>query len=174
MTPTRRFRKIGEIDKDTLAHYAPYIAGLLDGEGTFTIHWNKGVRCPSFSPLIMISMTNEEAISLLAEKLRVSYNTKVRKDRRTNYVMRITTRHEIVMILEALKRWLIVKREHAQIILEFIALKERKELPRKEIMSKQAELYLRIRQLNPKGRPFDPDELRSALKERIENYFKNK
>jgi len=34
-----RYKKLGEISKDKLAMYAPYITGLLDGEGTFTIRW---------------------------------------------------------------------------------------------------------------------------------------
>jgi len=170
----RRFAKIGEIDKSTLAHYAPYIAGLLDGEGTFTLRWNRGARCPSFYPSIMVSMTHEGVIRLLAKAFQVSYTTKVRSGRRAYHLLRITTKHEMVMILEALRRWLIVKKEHAQIILEFLALKEREELTPKEIVSKQAELYLRIRQLNPKGQPFNPEELRRALEDRIENYFKNK
>jgi hypothetical protein len=169
-----REQKIGEIDKGMLDIYAPYIAGLLDGEGTFTIRWNRRSRRPSFSPLIMVQMTHEGVISFLGKTLQVTYTTKVRKSRRTYYVLRITTKHEMVMMLIALSPWLIVKKEHAQIILEFIAMKERKELTRKEIMSKRAKLYLRIRQLNLKGRPFDPDELSSVLEDSIENYFKNK
>ena len=175
MTAHIRLRqKIGEIDKNTLAHYAPYIAGLLDGEGTFTIRWNRGTRFPSFYPFIMVSMTNEEVIRFLAKTLQVDFTRKVRNNRRTYYVLRITTKHEIVMILEALKPWLIVKKEHAQIILEFIALKEKEELTHKEIVSKRAELYLKIRKLNLKGRPFNPDELRSDLEDCVRNYFKNK
>lgn len=177
----RRFLKVGEISKDRLAHYAPYIAGLLDGEGTFTVRWNRRARSPSFQTYIAVSMTNEEVISLLSKILQVTYSCKLReKGRRPYYMLRITTKHEIVMILEKLLPWLIVKREHAQIILEFIALKERKKFARKEIdivkeiVYEQVELYLKIRQLNSKGPPFYPDELRSTLEDRIESYFKNK
>lgn len=177
----RLYRQIGEIDEHKLSKYVPYIAGLLDGEGTFTIKWNKRARSPSFYPLIMVSMTNEEVISFLSKTLQVTYTRKLRKkSRRPYYMLRITTRHEIVMILEALRPWLIVKREHANIILKFIDLKEQKKLARKEIdivkkiVYEQVELYLSIRQLNPKGRPFDSDELSSTLYDYIENYFKNK
>ena len=169
-----RPRKTGEIDKAMLTRHAPYIAGLLDGEGTFTIRWNKRARFPSFQPLIMVSMTNEEVISFLAEKLQVDYTRKVRKGHRAYYVLRITTKDEIVMILKALSPWLIVKKEHARIILEFIALKEKEGLTRREIVCKRVKLYLRIRQLNPKGQPFAPNELSSALKDCIRNYFKDK
>ena len=119
-------------------------------------------------------MTNEEVIRFLAKTLQVDFTRKVTNNKRPYYVLRITTKHEIVMILEALKPWLRVKKEHAQIILEFIALKKQEGLTRKEIVSKRAELYLKIRQLNLKGRPFNPDELRSDLEDCVRNYFKNK
>jgi hypothetical protein len=170
----RLLKKVGEIDLDVLNRHVPYIAGFLDGEGTFTICWNKRARSPSFRPLISVSHTNEEVIQLLKKTLQVTYTPKMgKKGHRPYYLLRVTTKNEIITILEALKSSLIVKKEHAQIILDFMALKEKREFTRKEIAFKKAELYLRIRQLNPKGKPFDLEELRRALEERIEDYFKD-
>ena len=63
----RRLMKAGTIDKDTLADRAPYIAGLLDGEGTFTIVWNRRARRLNFRPLIMVLMTHPDGIIHIAE-----------------------------------------------------------------------------------------------------------
>jgi hypothetical protein len=175
MSIKRLPKKVGEIDLDVLNRHVPYLAGFLDGEGMFTIVWNKRARSPSFRPLISVSHTNEEVIKLLEKTLEVDYTPKRgKKGHRAYHQLRVTTRKEIITILEALKTSLIVKKEHAQIMLDFLALKEKREFTRKEIAFKKAELYLRIRQLNLKGGSFDPVELRRALEERIEGYFKDK
>ena len=163
-------QKIGEINKDTLARHAQYIAGLLDGEGTFTIRWNRSARSPNFQPLIMVAMTHKGVIKYLAETLKVTYETKERINQRTYYLLRVTTKDDIVMILNALMPYLKVKKEHAKIILELIDLKARPYT--RENVTRMTELYLKIRQLNPKGSPFDPDKLKSDLDQYIENCFK--
>jgi hypothetical protein len=165
----RKTRRVGTMNKDTLADRAPYIAGLLDGESGFSINWNRRARRLNFRPLITLSMTHLGVITHIAETFQVSFKVEKTKKRKS-YKLAVTTRDDITTILEALIPHLIVKKEHAQIILELIALKERAYT--RENATRMAELYLRIRELSTKGPPYDPDKLKSELDKSIDSWFK--
>jgi hypothetical protein len=152
-----KLRKIRSIDSSLLDDSASYLAGLLDGEGAFTIHWHKSNPL-YFEPLIGIGMTHEETISFVARLLGVSYATRERKKSfKTMFYTGVTRRADLKIILDALKPRLITKRKQAELLLEFLSPeKTPSQKTRMKTLQKQADIYVKLRELNMRGtKPFD-------------------
>jgi hypothetical protein len=71
-----------------------------------------------------------------------------------------------VTLLEELLPWLIVKKEQAETMLRFLNL--RAERSAKEYANEKAELYLKMRKLNQRGKGLDLEKERKAIFQRIE------
>jgi hypothetical protein len=127
-------KKLGEIirqlndlvsmqDNPTQAVLFPYIAGIIDGEGTLRInevkikaHWNT-----SYHPLMSCGMTVREVPELLCKILGGS----VREERVANVNWKsvwrwtLTGRLQIYSALKIIQPFLIVKREQAKVLISF-------------------------------------------------------
>jgi hypothetical protein len=174
-----RFRKVSEIDLTILEENAHYIAGLMDGEGAFSIVCV--LERLYFRPLLSLGMNHEETVRFAAEKFGVNYKGVLQRRKsysggvaketvRTTYVTRVLVEEDIKKILTALSPSLITKKKHAELILEFIDLKQRApgtNIGRKDMLQKQAEIYSKLRRLNPKGRPFDYEKWKKKFGEAI-------
>ena len=171
--PKFRFRKIDDVDKTMEEDRIPYIAGLLDGEGGFSIKMTNK-RPPRFQAHISLQHTHEETVSKFAEWCGVDYKNRLGKKGRRLYYTRINTQEDLRKLLEMLQPWLITKKKHAELILEFLSLtrelqsSEKTLDPSRErsIRSEQVDIYIDLRKLNlkdPQARHVDYEKLREEL-----------
>jgi hypothetical protein len=113
-----------------------YLAGLIDGEGSFGITKHKAntTREFYFYPYISISNTNEVALRFVKEKLGDIGNlhcVTTKKRKMINYwkpafQFCIGKRKQILEIIPKILPYLIIKKEHALILLEFCRQREKK------------------------------------------------
>jgi len=173
-----RFKKVGEIDPDILQQNSQYIAGLMDGEGSFSIISNP--KRLYFRPLLALAMNHEETIKFVADKFGVDSKPILRKRKshvegeagttaKTTYVTRVFVEDDIVKVLTTLLPSLITKKRQAQLILEFIRTKQQFSgtKARRDLLLKLGEIYVQVRRLNPKGRRFDYDKWHKQFDEAI-------
>lgn len=176
----RKTQKIGEIDKQAFMKRSAYIAGLMDGEGSFSI-----IYVPKriyFRSLLALAMNHEETIKFVAKICSVDYKVITRKKKspvdevaeetaKKTYVMRVMVEDDVERILNMLLPSLITKKRQAKMILDFISINQRisgtNKETRKDLLRKQAEIFLEVRRLNPKGGPFDENIWRKQFDEAI-------
>jgi len=133
--------KVEKVKSDKVA----YIAGIIDGEGTLSIH-----KTPTgYSPVIQIVNTNKELIEFIRKYLGgasfCEIKHKHRKREKNCYYLKIRKTKKVLELCKLFLPYLIVKREQAKILIEFCRAKLRGDL------NKQKELYYRIKKLNAKG-----------------------
>jgi len=127
-----------------------YIAGLIDGEGTIAIHkaCDRRRKNPRYYPMIQISNTNRDLLEFCKLKIGAGgvylANRNRFPNRKPTYVFHVQAMLNVQDFLNQVIEALILKREQAKIVLEFI---EKRLLTRKQSVS----LYERIRLLNIKG-----------------------
>lgn len=164
-----RFRKIHDINESLLHEYAGYIAGLLEGEGSFSLHYQKKRGKMSFQPKIKIGMSDEETIRWLADLLGVNYKPKVQKGygRKLMYYTQVSTTKELKIILPELLPWLHGKRRQAELLLQFLSLKDR--LPEEtDVYHEMIDIFLELGQLRTKGPRFNYEAWRKRLQSKAE------
>ena len=181
MTKTgMRFKKIGVINPTKLNKYAPYLAGLLDGEGGFSIKANRS-KPPSLQAYVTLQMTHEETVKWFADLLSVDYDQRPRK-KTTLYRSGVFTEDDVKILLEAILYWQITKRKHTDLILELFSLKEKLSNPEaygvdatveKDIRLRLLDIYSEVRRLNLKGKPLTLGRLKE-LRDQVEELYKRK
>lgn len=100
-----------------------YIAGYLDGEGTITLLWKKSREGHGYSPMVLFTNTNQESMEWIRAKIggNLIVFKKVRDNKkwRTLYTLRTGSVLHIQQLLKMLLPYLIIKRKHAELMLEF-------------------------------------------------------
>jgi len=148
-------------DNPTQAVLMPYIAGIIDGEGTLRInevrvkaHWNM-----SYHPLMSCGMTVREVPELLCKILGGSVREERVANRKWKPIWRwtLTGRIQIYAALKIIQPFLIVKKQQAQVLTSFCEgwvspkrvyhmwVVDPKQLQWRE------EMYLKMRELNAVG-----------------------
>lgn len=151
-------------DNPTQAALYGYIAGILDGEGTFQIAKTTSQRSldswnmvnPKYSAKICMGMADPEAIMLLAEVL--GGNTRLETtppDRQDIYRWTLCSRLGILRVLPELLPYLRVKRKQAMLLLEYCLgfedLRSRPEDIKAAEYQRREELYRKLKKLNAVG-----------------------
>jgi hypothetical protein len=126
-----------------------YFAGIIDGEGTIRIIRALGKW---YAPFIQITNTDRE----LMDKCRTIFKIgKLYKEERPKlrhkpkYVYNIASVQGVKQILEQVKDILTVKRRQAELVLEFISLKEEKE--DYGVLPREIEIFEEVKRLNARG-----------------------
>lgn len=125
-----------------------YLAGIIDGEGCITI--GRGFRpngTINYNAILMVTNTDLKVIKWLHEQFGGSYykskpNNFVSKE---SYRWRMLKKAEIELMLLAIIPYLIIKKEQAKILLEFVRL------TRNDDVQKRQELSIKIMALNKRG-----------------------
>ncbi len=103
---------------------AAYIAGMVDGEGGLSISKKDPPnRSVTYGVSFTITNTNTEVLRWIRDKLgsgKVEPKPKSERQWKLVYQLIFET-YEITPILLRIKNHLIVKREHAELVLQFIA-----------------------------------------------------
>lgn len=170
MTPRIHARRIRDVDERMPKDRIPYIAGLLDGEGGFSIKITRRDP-PDFHAYISLHMNHEETIKLFAEWCGVDFDPKPSKKGAPSYYALIGKEDDLQKLLEMLDPWLITKKRHSQLIQQFLSLKRelraRGLSARKSILSEMIRIYIELRKLNPKGPSADYNKLEEELHKEI-------
>jgi len=114
----KRWRKYKEI---TLTEVdKAWLACAIDGEGTISIYPPRKGR--DFRPLLALYNTNQEFVEKFAEMLGISNLTKKRQRRKWKvcYSLRIEAKGIILRILELIYPYLIIKKRHAELVIDAI------------------------------------------------------
>ena len=135
-----------------------YLAGIIDGEGTITILKHDQYKRNTFvyKPRIIVGNTDYNLIMWLLNNFDGTIlKNKIRyHQRKQHYMWRIFKRSDIYEIMINIQSYLIIKKEHCNIMLQFIKERESKCI-RKDYYGpygkKELECYEKIRILNIRG-----------------------
>jgi hypothetical protein len=119
-----------------------YLAGMIDGEGSITIFlskFNHKFHCLE----TMLSITNNCKEGL--EFCNTIINGKIRLRTNKTFEIKITNQRKIKSVLEKIYPYLIIKKQQASVMLEYIKSRERKQRGYNQI---EIELANKIRNLN--------------------------
>ena len=169
----KRFRKVHNITPDSLTKHAPYLAGLLDGEGTFAIRVTKRGTL-LFSPMVEISMSHKGTIEFVARIFGVTRG-KAKQNKphhKDMYYLRVTTQDEIKQIAEALLPYSITKHEQIRLVLKFFSLKDtfpggKYDSHFRDILLKMIDVCIEVAKRNERGEPPNYDAMREELRARL-------
>jgi hypothetical protein len=162
-----------DINNEELEEKAPYLAGLMDGEGTYTLRPITRGKHLNFSALICLSMTDEKTVKFAANVFGVTYAKKVKKrPYKDYYFLRVTTKYEIKQIANALLRHSITKADQIELLLSFYLLEyilpeDFTDPSYQNIMEKIIDLYILLKKSHERGSPPDYEALRETLKQKI-------
>lgn len=148
-----------------------YVAGLIDGEGSFCMCKSvgkasraQGRTSPIYNCRIRIGMVSKIAVQYVANTfpgMGAFYNEGVRKDRPNHQVMyrwEVSNRKHVCQIIDALIPYLVIKREQAYLLLEFchewkddrVKHENTRRTSPKELQRRE-DFYLRMKKLNVVG-----------------------
>lgn len=150
-------RVIPKIDRDTLL----YLAGLVDGEGCIRIgrarkQKNKSDYC--YTAEVKVVLTHEGAIKFMADKLARPYmHLKAREGEnwKDTYRVSIHDIHGITSFLEQIIPFLIVKKQAAEVVLEFCKSRGRSwpsDNYNRAYSENELQLCTAIKEINRRGR----------------------
>jgi len=124
-----------------------YLAGILDGEGCLSITAGQKATCINYNSTLQVQNTSKQLIDWLQTKFGGSVYLSKKETEKTKeaYMWRVLKKKEIEVLLLATLPYLVVKREQAKILLEFVRL------PREANNELRAVYYQRLRILNSRG-----------------------
>jgi len=124
-----------------------YLAGILDGEGCLTIGAGQKETCTNYNSIVVVQNTSKKLIDWLQAKFGGSvYLSKKETDKtKAAYMWRILKKKDIEILLLAVLPYLVVKREQAKILLEFVRL------PREANNELRAVYFQQLKVLNARG-----------------------
>lgn len=125
-----------------------YLAGIIDGEGCLTIGAGKKGNVTNYNSIIMVANTNEKLIKWLQHNFGGNYYKSGRDvpNQKPAYIWRFLKKAEIEKLLLAILPYLIIKREQAIALLEFVRLPRYQETP-----EKREALFQKLKSLNKRG-----------------------
>ena len=155
-------------DNQMQAALWPYLAGLIDGEGSFVIQKTEVEKIASSSrsktakylAYFCIGMVDREPLDLIQKTIGAGkvYEERV-PNRRSIWRIRFAGRLKLMPFMEKLLPYLIVKKRQAEVVLDFCKnwkTSDRNELGQKKQVDSQElqrreEAYLKMRKLNAVG-----------------------
>jgi hypothetical protein len=154
---------------------ASYLAGLLDGEGSFSI-----CRCKcklldghsrfNFQCRIEIGMSHRPTIEFISKifdsKIRVYIPRNGRWNRKNMYYALLSSSKELKEFLPQVLPYLITKSKQCKLLLEFVNFPKPK-WPQRTGIEAKAELYRKVRNLNTKISEEDFEKVKRMLLRRI-------
>ena len=144
-----------------------YLAGLIDGEGSFVIqktavekiHKSSKSKTPKYLAYFCIGMVNKEPLDLIQETIKAGkvYEECV-PDRRSIWRIRFAGRLSLMPFVRNLLPYLIVKKKQAELMLDFcekwttpVNEGGRRVRVSDEELQRREEAYLKMRKFNAVG-----------------------
>jgi hypothetical protein len=143
-----------------------YLAGLIDGEGCLTILKNKSQQNENVSPVytacLIIVMTDSEVIQYIKDLLGVGSIFIQHRENQglkhsDTYRYTLNTHGKLYELLSSISPYMIVKRDEAAILLEYLALPKAKQAGRNHSTSpyyvmQRETYYQRLRDIKTRGK----------------------
>jgi len=131
-----------------------YVAGVMDGDGSFSLIKRKGSVSPLYFPMMQLSCEKEILIDLFIDKFggRKFVRTKLSKvSKKISYNWKIEKNNSCIPFLKLITPYLVIKKHRAEILLNFCLEHEFKRgsgrLDPMELRYRE-KTYLKIRDLN--------------------------
>jgi hypothetical protein len=155
-----------------------YVAGIVDGEGTITIGRSEYMNTKTgkyrhgqkyhqvgFHAVISVKNTDERLMKWLQSRFGGQYYTEKRIEAawKDAYKWHHCAENKEQFLL-AILPYLVLKREQAKILLEFLRIEKWLKVP-----TKRQELYEKIVALNQRGKPVETNTQDSSDEEKIES-----
>jgi hypothetical protein len=101
-----------------------YLAGIIDGEGCLTIGAGNKGNVTNYNSIIMVTSTSEKLVKWLQHNFGGNYYQSGREvpNCKPAFIWRFLKKAEIEKLLLAILPYLIIKREQAILLLEFVRL----------------------------------------------------
>src|ERR1019366_2308022 len=101
-----------------------YLAGILDGEGCITIGAGQKATCINYNSIVVVQNTSRKLIDWLQKNFggSVYLSKKATEKTKEAYMWRVLKKKDIEILLLATLPYLVVKREQAKILLNFVRL----------------------------------------------------
>jgi hypothetical protein len=101
-----------------------YLAGILDGEGCITVGAGQKETCTNYNSIVCVQNTSRQLIDWLQKNFggSVYLSKKATEKTKEAYMWRVLKKKEIEILLLATLPYLVVKREQAKILLNFVRL----------------------------------------------------
>jgi hypothetical protein len=124
-----------------------YLAGIIDGEGCLTIGAGRKGTVTNYNSVIMVVNTSEKLIKWLVHNFGGNYYKSGRSvpNSKPAFIWRFLKHKDIELLLLAILPYLIIKREQALTLLEFVRL------PRTAEPIVRQELHTKMSILNKRG-----------------------
>lgn len=160
-----------------------YLAGLIDGEGTITLHW-RAPHGAGLSRMLSISNTYMPVLTWVQER----YGGKIRRqsyaaneNQHDGYCWNVYRRPDMERILRAVLPFLVIKKRHAELVLEMGTLIVTRGRPKGGflpfvLVKKRRTLLAELGRLNHRGRtsykatPYTPQKGPNS-KEALRKHF---
>lgn len=125
-----------------------YLAGIIDGEGCITIGAGKKETCINYNALVLVQNTSKKLIDWLQVNFggQVYLSKKETDKTKEAWMWRITKQKDIELLLLSVLPYLIIKREQAKVLLNFVRLE------RTAPVESRQKAYEQIRALNVRGK----------------------
>jgi len=126
-----------------------YLAGILDGEGCITIGAGQKETCVNYNAIVVVQNTSKVLIDWMQQKFggQTYLSKRETATTRTAYMWRITKKKDIENLLLAVLPYLIVKKEQAKILLNFVRLEPTANSEVRRLA------YEQLKALNVRGKP---------------------
>lgn len=101
-----------------------YVAGLMDTDGSFSVkkEQKRSRRSPTYTPVILLSMIDIDAMNYIYENTTIgNFNVLKARSASTGYCYRfsIFSKNDVILFLEKVIPFLIVKKEQGKALMEF-------------------------------------------------------
>jgi hypothetical protein len=105
------------------AKYA-YLAGIIDGEGCITIGAGKKETCINYNAILCVQNTSRKLIDWIQSHFggQIYLSKKETDKTKAAWMWRFTKKKDIELILLAILPYLVVKKEQAKILLNYVRL----------------------------------------------------
>lgn len=146
-----------------------YIAGIIDGEGLIGLYFIHSLRDLSLLPMVAATNTKRILIEYLHDKLGGTVgNQPARKNRSPVFIWTANKNSDIATILDSVLPYLLVKKEQAKLLLQYVTNHLAREVPKRtSIPQTELETYIRLRHLNHRG--IKPLTIQELLPARLRN-----
>lgn len=132
-----------------------YLAGLIDGDGSFTIGKLKSAsRSPLYFPLMQFGFQKEDVVNMFLKYFGGSvFKIDPKKDKRYTqpfFLWRLRSIENVKPVLEKLIQYLVLKRDRAEVLLDFCNnfVFKRGHIVDKDILVEREKAYLKMGQMN--------------------------
>lgn len=142
-----------------------YLAGILDGEGCITVSAGKRKTCVNYNPLICVQNTSKQLIDWLQLTFggQVYLSKKETAKTRTAWMWRITKKRNIESLLLSVLPYLLVKKNQAKLLLNFVRLEP------SALTEQRVIIYGKLKNLNSRGKSVTTNTQNTVTSVKIES-----